>query len=260
MTAGGSAKLRRRAEHRARESHRRHRADPDRPRLLARRSRRRHLLVRQRALLRFHGRTAVVRVRWSASPRPRPAAATGSSRPTAGSSASATRAFHGSTGGIHLVSPIVGMTPRRPTARGYWLVASDGGVFAFDARFFGSTGAMRLNSPIVGMLATRTGRGYWLVGRGRRRLQLRRRKVLRQHRELHLPTPHRRYRGARPTHGGLHHRREQRIEIRLRSGSEAAGADTPAGQPRSGQPRPGSDDDVAAGVHAAVRRDLPRPT
>jgi ribosomal protein L24E len=51
-----------------------------------------------------------------------------------------------------------------PTGAGYWLVASDGGVFAFgDARFFGSTGAIRLNRPVVGMASTPTGNGYWLV-------------------------------------------------------------------------------------------------
>jgi hypothetical protein len=51
-----------------------------------------------------------------------------------------------------------------PTPRGYWLVASDGGIFAHgDARFFGSTGAIRLNQPIVGMAATPSGNGYWLV-------------------------------------------------------------------------------------------------
>ena len=50
------------------------------------------------------------------------------------------------------------------TGDGYWLVADDGGVFAFgDARFFGSTGALRLNRPVNGMAATPTGRGYWLV-------------------------------------------------------------------------------------------------
>jgi uncharacterized protein YkwD len=50
-----------------------------------------------------------------------------------------------------------------PTSTGYWLVGSDGGIFAFGASFFGSTGAMRLNQPIVGMAATPNGRGYTLV-------------------------------------------------------------------------------------------------
>ena len=54
-------------------------------------------------------------------------------------------------------------TPAGPAA-GYWLVASDGGIFAFgDAGFHGSTGAIRLNKPIVGMAPTATGNGYWLV-------------------------------------------------------------------------------------------------
>ncbi len=51
-----------------------------------------------------------------------------------------------------------------PDGRGYWLVASDGGIFAFgDAQFHGSTGAIHLNKPIVGMAPTPDGRGYWLV-------------------------------------------------------------------------------------------------
>ena len=71
--------------------------------------------------------------------------------------------FYGSTGGIRLNRPIVGMVAT-PDRRGYWLVASDGGVFAFgDAGFFGSTGALRLNEPIVGMVSTFDGRGYWLI-------------------------------------------------------------------------------------------------
>ncbi len=53
---------------------------------------------------------------------------------------------------------------QRPPPTGYWLVATDGGVFAFgDAAFQGSTGAIKLNQPIVGMAATPSGRGYWLV-------------------------------------------------------------------------------------------------
>ncbi|MCA1843563.1 MAG: fibronectin type III domain-containing protein, partial [Actinobacteria bacterium] len=49
-------------------------------------------------------------------------------------------------------------------ANGYWIVASDGGVFSFgEASFQGSTGTLRLNRPIVGMAATPSGQGYWLV-------------------------------------------------------------------------------------------------
>ena len=51
-----------------------------------------------------------------------------------------------------------------PTGDGYWMVASDGGIFAFGgARFFGSTGTLALNQPIVAMAPTPSGNGYWLV-------------------------------------------------------------------------------------------------
>ncbi len=47
-----------------------------------------------------------------------------------------------------------------PDGRGYWLVAADGGVFAFgDAGYFGSMGGKPLNAPVVGITATPTGRG-----------------------------------------------------------------------------------------------------
>ncbi len=59
--------------------------------------------------------------------------------------------------------PVVGMAGT-PDGGGYWLVASDGGVFSFgDATFYGSAGAMALNRPIVGMAGTPDGGGYWLV-------------------------------------------------------------------------------------------------
>jgi hypothetical protein len=46
----------------------------------------------------------------------------------------------------------------------YWLVSSDGGIFAFGgASFYGSTGSIKLNQPIVGMAGTPTSNGYWLV-------------------------------------------------------------------------------------------------
>ncbi len=63
----------------------------------------------------------------------------------------------------HLNKPIVGMAAT-PDGKGYWLVASDGGIFTFgDAAFYGSTGNIALNKPIVGMAATPDGKGYWLV-------------------------------------------------------------------------------------------------
>src|SRR5580658_10078514 len=60
-------------------------------------------------------------------------------------------------------APIVGMAAT-PDGGGYWLVASDGGIFSFgDAQFFGSTGGLALHKPIIGMAATPDGGGYWLV-------------------------------------------------------------------------------------------------
>ena len=65
--------------------------------------------------------------------------------------------------GVRLTKPIIGMAAT-PDGQGYWLVASDGGVFTYgDAQFYGSTGAIHLNQPIVGMAATPDGQGYWLV-------------------------------------------------------------------------------------------------
>ena len=71
--------------------------------------------------------------------------------------------FCGSTGGVALNKPVVGMAAI-PGNGGYWLVASDGGVFSYgQAQFYGSTGSLRLNAPVVGMAATPDGGGYWLV-------------------------------------------------------------------------------------------------
>ena len=63
-----------------------------------------------------------------------------------------------------------------PTAdgQGYWLVASDGGIFAFgDAGFYGSTGNLQLNQPIVGMAADPGREGLLAGGLRRRHLRLR---------------------------------------------------------------------------------------
>ncbi|HEV3365220.1 MAG TPA: hypothetical protein VG795_13955, partial [Acidimicrobiia bacterium] len=54
-----------------------------------------------------------------------------------------------------------------PSGQGYWLVASDGGIFTFgDALFSGSLGRAKLNGRVVGMAATPSGKGYWLAGSG----------------------------------------------------------------------------------------------
>ena len=67
----------------------------------------------------------------------------------------------GSTGVLN--RPIVGLAAT-PSGNGYWVVATDGGIFAFgDAHYFGSTGGIVLNQPIVGMAATPDGGGYWFV-------------------------------------------------------------------------------------------------
>jgi len=67
----------------------------------------------------------------------------------------------GGAGGLSW--PVVGLASK-PSATGYWMVASDGGIFSFGhAAFHGSTGAIRLNQPIVAMAPTPSGHGYWLV-------------------------------------------------------------------------------------------------
>jgi N-acetylmuramoyl-L-alanine amidase len=50
-----------------------------------------------------------------------------------------------------------------PATGGYWVVASDGGVFSFGAPFYGSAGALTLARPVVGAASAPDGGGYWLV-------------------------------------------------------------------------------------------------
>ena len=82
---------------------------------------------------------------------------------------------------------MVGITPTS-TGNGYWLVATDGGIFSFgDATFYGSipeVGSIQpirlpnsLNAPIVGMVPTSTGEGYFMVASDGGPVRLRRRPV-----------------------------------------------------------------------------------
>ena len=99
---------------------------------------------------------------------------------------------------LRLNKPIVGMAST-PDGKGYWMVASDGGIFSFgDAAFYGSMG---------GTAAQPTHRGHRgrpgdrrLLGGGvrRRHLQLRR-PVLREHRQHPAQPAHRRHGGVAPT-------------------------------------------------------------
>jgi hypothetical protein len=72
--------------------------------------------------------------------------------------------FLGSMSGTKLVKPVVGMA-NVPFGTGYWMVATDGGIFGFGpaAHFFGSMGGQPLNRPIVAIAPTPDGKGYYLV-------------------------------------------------------------------------------------------------
>src|SRR6476659_11300007 len=89
------------------------------------------------------------------------------SAPAGAESAATVHAFGGAPSlgapNTALNAPIVGIAATH-TGKGYWLLASDGGIFSYgNARFYGSTGAMHLNQPGVGISPTPSGRGYWLV-------------------------------------------------------------------------------------------------
>ena len=87
-----------------------------------------------------------------------------SRRATAGCSHTARRRTAISMGGQRPEHAAVVGIAATPDGAGYWLVASDGGVFNFgDARFYGSMGGQHLNAPVVGMASTPDGQGYWLV-------------------------------------------------------------------------------------------------
>ena len=109
--------------------------------------------------------------RWWGSPRPPTAGGTGRWPPTAGYSPSATPSSMARWAAPRSTSRSWA-SPPTPGGRGYWEVASDGGIFAFgDAPFYGSMGGTPLNRPIVGIASTPDGTG--LLGGGLRRRDLR---------------------------------------------------------------------------------------
>ncbi len=64
---------------------------------------------------------------------------------------------------MHLNQPVVGMATTHDGG-GYWLVASDGGVFAFgDAVFYGSAAGTAPAGSVVSIVATHDGGGYWII-------------------------------------------------------------------------------------------------
>ena len=82
---------------------------------------------------------------------------------------------YGSMAGTTLNAPINHIVST-PDGKGYWLVAADGGTFAFgDAGFYGSMGGRHLNAPVVNIAPTPDGGGYWLVASDGGSLLLRRR-------------------------------------------------------------------------------------
>ena len=153
-------------------------------------------------------------------PHPSSASAAGYWTTTATGAVSAFGAAHsyGDFSGRALNQPITGMTART-TGHGYWLLGSDGGIFSFgDAPFYGSTGAMHLNQPDREH-GRDTERARLLVARlRRRRLQLRRRRVLRiDRRHAAQPTDHRDGRD-RDRQGLLALRvRRRRLQLRRRA-------------------------------------------
>jgi hypothetical protein len=62
------------------------------------------------------------------------------------------------------IGPGVAAAAVAANGSGYWLVASDGGVFSFGVAFYGSMGATRINKPITAMVGSTAGSGYLLVG------------------------------------------------------------------------------------------------
>jgi hypothetical protein len=69
--------------------------------------------------------------------------------------------YKGSAGGVHVPAPIRTLVADSD-GTGYWLVGTDGSVYAFAATNRGSMRGVPLNRPIAGMVSF--GVGYLMVG------------------------------------------------------------------------------------------------
>ena len=76
-----------------------------------------------------------------------------------------------------------------PDGKGYWLVASDGGIFSYgDSGFYGSAAAVP-GQDIVAMAATPDGLGYWEVSTTGHVFTFGDAAVRRRHQGIHLNAP-----------------------------------------------------------------------
>ncbi len=95
--------------------------------------------------------------------RRRPAPATGCSRAGAAALARGDAPVLGDVSAVDLNGSVLDSVAT-PTGLGYWLVAADGGIFAFgDAAFLGSLGDVPLNAPVRALVPTASDRGYWMI-------------------------------------------------------------------------------------------------
>ena len=91
-------------------------------------------------------------------------------------SCSATQ-LYGSTGAIRLNWEMVGMAATPSRSRVLDGRRRDGGIFTYgDAAFYGSPAGGPRWSAIMGMAPTRSGHGYWMIGRDNSGAELRRRR------------------------------------------------------------------------------------
>ena len=103
-----------------------------------------------------------------------------------------------------------------PTGKGYWLVAADGGIFAFgDAPSMARWAASTLNAPVVGMAVDPDGQGYWLVAADGGIFTYGDARVLGSMGGKHAERAHRRH-GRDPGRQGLLARRRRRRDLRVR--------------------------------------------